>query len=148
MFFVTYLTDADRLRLAEVQEILPRTMMPDDRKKLLAEQQAIEGRRKPLHECNMEECVELRQQIYHKYEKIVQTGKHGIEIQFKRMIAVVEQRIQILTLEAGSVEIDKKRKLRKEQIARAKERKEQEESGAIKTRTGLSRWTMSTPESD
>lgn len=148
MFFVTYLTDVDRLRLAEVQEILPRTMMPDDRKKLLAEQQAIEGRRKPLHECNMEECVELRQQIYHKYEKIAQTGKHGIEIQFKRMIAVVEQRIQILTLEAGSVEIDKKKKLRKEQIARAKERKEQEESGAIKTRTGLSRWTMSTPESD
>jgi hypothetical protein len=148
MFFVTYLNDADRFRLAEVQEILPLTMMPDERKKLLAEQQAIEARRKPLHECNMEECIELRQQIYHKYEKIVQTGKHGIEIQFKRMIAVVEQRIQILTIEAGSVEMDKKKKLRKEQIARAKERKEQAESGAIKTRTGFSRWTMSTPKSD
>ncbi len=148
MYFVTYLNDADRLRLAEVQEILPRTMMPDDRKKLLEEQQAIEKRRRPLHECNMEECVELRQQIYHKYEKIVQTGKHGIEIQFKRMIAIVEQRIQILTIEAGSIELDKKKKLRKEQIARAKERKEQEEAGTIKTRTGFSRWTMSTPESD
>ena len=148
MFFVTYLTDADRLRLMEVHEILPRTMMPDDRKKLLAEQQAIEDRRKPLHECGMEECIELRQQIYQKYQKIVQTGKHGIEIQFKRMIAVVEQRIQLLTIEAGNIELENKKRLRKEQIAKAKARKKQEESGIIKTRTGLSRWTMSTPKSD
>jgi len=148
MYFVTYLNDVDRFRLAEVQEILPRTMMPDDRKKLLAEQQAIEDRRKPLHECGMEECIELRQQIYHKYETIAKTGKHGIEIQFKRMIAVVEQRIQLLTIEAGKVDLDRKKNLRKEQIARAKERKEQKESGVIKTRTGFNRWTMSTPKSD
>jgi hypothetical protein len=44
--------------------------------------------------------------------------------------------------------MDRKKKLRKEQIAKAKERKKQEESGAIKTRTGFSRWTMSTPKSD
>ena len=148
MFNVTYLSDDDRERLLDLQEMARGSITLDEQQDINQEIQDIESKRKPLHDCTLEECTELRATIWGKFDKLNRTGKYNIAVQFKQMLALIEMRIRTLHLETAKEEREKI--LKKAEAAMNKRRGRQDlnaettnEKGkpSARSTTGSSRWT-------
>lgn len=92
--------------------------------------------RKPLHECSMEECYELRTTIFDKYQKLMSIGKSANAMQFLKMMQQVDERVMNLQLEQSKAEAEKA--TAKKDVARAKP-----STGPRKTGNDRNRWTAS-----
>jgi len=148
MHNVTYLSDDDRDRLLELQEMVRGAVTLDEQQDIHQEIRDIESKRKSLHECTMEECSELRATIWNKFEMLNRTGKYGIAINFKQMITLIELRMQAITLEIAREEREKiqqkleaaKNKRRHRQDPDTEPENERRKPSARST-TGSSKWT-------
>lgn len=150
MYSVTYLSDDDRNRLLELQEMVRGAVTLDEQQDINQEIRDIESKRKPIHECSLEECSELRTTIWTKFDMLNRTGKYGIAVNFKQMLTIIEQRIQVIHLEVAKEEREKiqkkleatknKRLGRKDPDSDAEPNHEKSKSSS-KSGTSSSRWT-------
>ena len=116
------------------------------------EQQAIreeiatlEANRKPLGECNVDECAELRTAIWDKFDRLNRTGKYNIAHQFKLMLATIERHQGLLHRqqameEAARIIVEREDKI-KQMILAEKTKKENEEKEKTAPKSIISRWT-------
>ena len=150
MYNLTFLSTDDLERLVEIDDELPSTRGTPLHDELLKERAEIESRRKPMHECDMDECLELRNQIFGKLQRLNSVGKTGFAQQFKVMYDQVNGRIMELTIQAGVEEKKKMEQIRKDQKERRRKRfrKDGESKPKARARSGLSRWTTGIGNSD
>jgi hypothetical protein len=148
MFNVTYLSDDDRDRLLELHGMLHSAVTLDEQQDIHQEIRDIESKRKSLHECTIEECSELRATIWGKFEMLNRTGKYGIAINFKHMLALIEQRIQAINLEIAREEREKvQQKLKAAKNKRSHrqdpntEPQNEKSKPSARSTTGSSKWT-------
>lgn len=139
MYNIIYSSEADRNRLQVLQELLPLAQTEYEQSKILQEIEEIKGRQKPLHECTLEECTELRTTIYSKFEKLTRIGKTGHAIGFKRMMGEIERRMATIQMEMTKEELERK----KTKVETKPEQQGKDETSKRKSpaRTGSSRWT-------
>lgn len=97
--------------------------------------------KKPLHECTVEECYELKTTIFDKYQKLMSIGKSANAMQFLRMMQQVDERIMNLQIELAKQEAEKL--TAKKDIARAKP-----STGPRKTGSDRNRWTTAASNID
>ena len=143
MFNLTYLSDEDRARLLELQDMMRGAEDVEEQRDIRQEIQDIESKRKQLNECTLEECTELRLTLFDKFDRLNRTGKYGIAIQFKQMLQAVENRMRTLHLEMMKEEQERmKARVEAAKKSARKERKDDKE-GKPKSRpkSGSSRWT-------
>lgn len=97
--------------------------------------------KKPLHECTVEECFELKTTLFDKYQKLASIGKGALAMNFAQMLQQVDERIQFLQLEEMKAEAAK---------AKAKQDEARVKSGAPprKTSHDRNRWTASSASLD
>jgi hypothetical protein len=150
MYNLTYLSTDDLERLIEIDDELPSTRGTPEHDVLLQERASIESRRKPMIECNMDECLELRDQIFKKLQRLSSIGKTGIAQQFKVMYDQVSGRIMELTVQTGVEEKKKMEQLKKDQKEKRRRRfrKDEDSKPKVKLRSGLSRWTTGITKPD
>ncbi len=150
MFSVTYISDDDRDRLLELNEMVRGAVTLDEQQDINQEIRDLESKRKPLHECTLEECTELRTTIWNKFDKLNRAGKYGIAVNFKQMLTLIELRIRAIHLEIAREEREKieqkieaaknKRLGRQDPNSDAETKNERSKSGTKPT-TGSSKWT-------
>lgn len=143
MYNLTYLSSDDLERLIEIDNELPNTRGTPEHDELLKERASIESLRKPMFECNMDECLDLRDQIFKKMERLHKIGKTSMAQQFQIMYQQVQGRIMELTLQAGIEEKQRLVKLKQEQKERRRKRfkKDEQSKPKVRARSGISRWT-------
>ena len=145
---ISYLSDEDRERLVILTDQLRSAATAEELKKIREEIAEIEGRRKPLHECDMNECTELRTTIWNKFDRLNKTGKYSIAHQFKLMLTHIERRQMMLHREMALKEAErlKEKELEKtKQLSQAKAKKGKKKDDTSNGETGArnfsSRWT-------
>ena len=153
MFEITYLGTEDRARLQAIQEAMRDAKSAEERMKFYQESEEIQKRAKPLKDCNVEECVELRTQIFEKFDKLQRIGRYGHAINFKRMLVAIEQRQAMLHREETMKEAErlkKKMEKKKESLTERIKATEEDEKSVPKVRpsTRRSRWTTGVGELD
>lgn len=139
MFDIIYSTDADREKLQKLQNAVPFVEDKVEQGKMLAEIEEIRARQKPLHECTLEECMELKTTVYNKFNRLQQAGKLGHAINFKRILVQVERRMNIIHQEMNMKEIERKR-LAKESV-KVVDEKSNKPNPKKESKPGASRWT-------
>ena len=92
MYNITYISNSDRARLVELNEALRAAETVDEQRKAREEIASIEERRKPLHECSLDEVVELRTFVWDKFDKLNRAGRYQNAQQFKVMLTHIERR--------------------------------------------------------
>lgn len=141
MFNIIYTSNADRDRLQFLQDSVAKVETKEEQQKMLQEIEEIKARQKPLHECNIEECTELRTTIWSKYEKLYKIGKSGHAIGFKKMLRQIEQRIAVLHMEMSQKEAERKKKPLSEKAKKDDGSTNETSKRKTTSRTGASRWT-------
>ncbi len=150
MYNVTYLSDVDRDRLLDLQEMVRGVVTLDEQQDIHQEIRDIESKRKPLYACTLEECSELRTTIWTKFDKLNRTGKYGIAINFKHMLVLIEQRIRVIHLEIAreerekvqqKLEAAKNKRLGRKDPDSDTETKHEKGKSSSRSTTGSSRWT-------
>lgn len=107
----------------------------------------IESKRKPLNECDMNECTELRTAIWNKFDKLNRTGRYSVAQQFKGMMRQIEIRQglilrQLAEDEAKRKQIEAEAKARKLAEASAdRDNSETEGDDQTQAQSVSSRWT-------
>jgi hypothetical protein len=149
MFEVIYFTNADRTRLQLLQEQVTFVRDAEERERMEQEIASILSRKKPLQECDLEECGDLRTQLYRKYQQLQGIGKFGMASQYKMQLRAVEGRRQVLFLEQQK-ESEERAKEAAMTKAEQMKRKQADDTGKpqVTPRTGGSRWTFGTGELD
>lgn len=143
MYNIVYLSNQDRARLLELKnDLLPAATTTKQREKILEEIAEIDGRSKPLHQCTIEECTELKTFVFEKFQKVNSTGRYGQATMFKNMIQAIESRLRTIYIEMSRQEAEKE-KQSKEETPDAPPKRSKRETSSNKTtaRTGSSRWT-------
>jgi len=167
MIFTNYLSTKDRERLKQIEQLLQNSTTMEERAELFAKREKIESKRKPLHECNITECMELTQQLYDQLQQHVNLGNRTQVKQFQSMIEGVNQRTLALHSEMNKDAIAKQEAIEKknrisvdddEAIEKKNrisvdddddESSNNEESGrSTKKRTTSNRWTISVDKFD
>ena len=148
MFNVTYLSDIDRDRLLDLQEMARGAITLDEQQDINQEIRDIESKRKPLHECTLEECTELRTTIWGKFDMLNRTGKYNVAVQFKQMLTIIEMRIRTIHLEIAKEEREKIQKKAEAAMNKRRGQKDsnlettnEEDKPAVRSTTNSSRWT-------
>ena len=146
MFFVTYLSNANRAKLAAIDEKISNCRDMDERVALFAERAEVEEKRKDIKDCTFDECNELKSQLYGKLEQLMRLGKRSQAIQFQSMINVVGQRMGTIMMEQAKKEAEKEA-LRKEGKEVPEDEYEQSHPRP-KSRSSSSKWTIDLDEID
>lgn len=143
MFNIIYSTDEDRQRLQYLQNVLPWIKDKKEYDDTLKEIDEIRSRQKPLHECNLQECIELKTAVHSKFERLQKTGKFGHAINFKNMMIQIENRMATIHLETGMKEAERRRLAKESVISEDKSKNSSEKSDTEKSSSnkGSSRWT-------
>ena len=146
MHEVSYLSDKDRASLVELNEAVRACATVEEQQEIRSAIAEIESRRKPLHECTLPECSELRTFVYNKFDLLNRTGKYHIAIQFKQLLARIEIRQAIIHQEMNFAErrrVIEKAQGKAAQIDKAEEVKKKRgtSTGTSKSGTASSRWT-------
>ena len=146
MFGLTYLPTKDIEKQIKLQDELKNTHDVDRIPEIHKELAALNAKRKPIIECDIEETTELKAYLYKKLEMVSKVGKKTQAEQFAKMLRMLDDRIMVLNLEAKKDE-EKKAKEKAEKIeTRRKEARqaqsESEDSDDLpRARSGKSRWT-------
>lgn len=102
----------------------------------------LEATRKPLGQCDLNECAELRTVIWGKFDRLNRTGKYNIAQQFKFMLAAIERHQNLLHRQLA---IEEARKLALEKDGRAKQaalvEKTKKKNADKPAKSISSRWT-------
>ena len=145
MLNITYISNEDRDRLVQLNEELRAADTIEKQANIREEIASIEARRKPLHECDTNECTELRTVIWAKFDRLNRTGKYGHALQFKRMLEAIEIRQMVIHREMALAEQERRNnkktedKSKSEKVKKAKD--ERVSAGKAKSGTATSRWT-------
>ena len=142
MYNITYISDIDRNRLVVLNDALRLVDTIEKQQEIREEISEIEVRRKPLHDCTLLECSELRTAIWNKFDKLNRTGKYSIARNFKLMLQQIEIRQGLIHREMALEE--EKRRLeaaqgKAKQIVDIKQKLEDIREDSRTTAT--SRWT-------
>ena len=114
MFPVQYISIENQRQLDKLRALQEKTKDVEQLSKIDERIQEIEKTRKPLMECSVEECIELKSIIYDKFQKMSGIGKTGLAMQFSNMILSIENRVNTLVLD----EVTKAAEAKKEQEER------------------------------
>ncbi len=90
MHNITYISTVDRKRLVVLNEAVRGCETSEELQDVRDEIAAIESKRKPLSECDLNECTELRSEIWDKFDRLNRTGKFSLAQQFKVMLRQIE----------------------------------------------------------
>lgn len=123
----------------ELQENLAIAKTREEQIRIHGEIEEIKNRQKPLHECNIEECMELKTAVYEKFDQLQKIGKTSYAINFKRMIIEIEKRMNTVYRQMSNDAIEKK-KLSNEKETKSdnvEKRKPVKKSGASRWTTGV-----------
>jgi len=143
MFNITYISDLDRIRLVHLSEALRMATTIEGQQQIREEITEIEATRKPLHECTLLECSELRTTIWDKFDRLNKTGKFSAAHQFKLMLQQIEIRQTLIHRETALAEAQRKLETERgkaQQVADIKQKKEDMQDTA-NSQTASSRWT-------
>lgn len=126
----------------------------EDRAELFAKKEKIEKKRKPLHECGIEECMELSHQLYLQLQQHVGLGNRTQVKQFQAMIEGVNQRTLALHTEMNKQALAKQDAAEKKNRISIDDDDDVESSDdkkgrrSAKKRTASNRWTISVDKFD
>ena len=153
MIFVNYLSTKDRERLKQIEHLLQNSTSMEERAELFAKQEKTESKRKPLHECNINECMELTQQLYDQLQLHVNLGNRTQVKQFQSMIEGVNQRTLALHSEMNKDAIAKQEAVEKKNRISVDDdddesSNDEESRRSTKKRTTSNRWTISVDKFD
>lgn len=143
MYNITYVSDIDRQRLVALNEALRMAGTTEEQQEIREEISEIEARRKPLHDCTLLECSELRTAIWDKFDKLNRTGKYGTARNFKLMLHQIEIRQGIIHREAALEEAKRMHEAaqgKAKQVADIKQKLEDRRDDSDE-KTVSSRWT-------
>jgi len=145
MHNITYISELDRRRLVLLNEGLRMCETVEEQQAIREEIATLEANRKPLGECNVDECAELRTAIWDKFDRLNRTGKYNIAHQFKLMLATIERHQGLLHRqqameEAARIIVEREDKI-KQMILAEKTKKENEEKEKTAPKSIISRWT-------
>lgn len=149
MFGLTYLPKKDLDRQQELQDELFRCRDMDRVDKIREEIRELESKRKPVIECNIEECAELKNLLHSKLEAVAKIGKRQQMATFQRMIKMLDERMLILNLEMAREQKEKAEKFKEQKEERKHHAEEvsrtrsEESDGPSRRRSGKSSWSTS-----
>ena len=144
----THISNEDRKRLEALQISLHKFEDSRVRARVLEEIVEIEAKRKPIHECNIEECAELKVLITEKMQKLAGIGKRGAAVQFKNMIRILDERMKAIYLETNRKELERLQELKEkkiEELSQPRDKRKRDHKRPktkIKNKSGGSRWTI------
>lgn len=92
MMEIWYLSRADRERLRILTETLPTSALAD-KDGIHIEIREIMAKRKPLNQCNLDECMALKADMYDHYKKSLAIAKPHLTDNFKNAIMMIEARM-------------------------------------------------------
>jgi len=147
MYSFTYISNEDRKRLEMLQKALPSFTDGRVQARAVEEIAEIEATRKPVHECTIEECSELKILITEKMQRLAGIGKRGAAAQFKNMIRILDERLKALYLEAHKKELERLQEHEDKKLAELaqprdkRERRHKRPKTTVKNKPGGSRWT-------
>jgi len=107
MHNITYISEVDRKRLVVLNEGLRMCETIEEQQEIREEIATLEATRKPLSECNVDECTELRTAVWDKFDRLNRTGKYNIAQQFKFMLAAIERHQNLLHRQNAMEEVKK-----------------------------------------
>ena len=99
MFAPTFLSEADRARLAKINQMLLTALSPDERDEIITERNELMAKRKEMANCTIDELHQLRQQLYEQYQQHAAIGSaqiHAIagymkQVEHREMMIVMHQ---------------------------------------------------------
>ena len=148
MYNITYISEADRKRLIMLQDQLRMCETVEEQQEKREEIEAIEAKRKPLSECDVTECTELRTAVWDKFDKLNRSGRYNHAQNFKMMLQQIERHQRQLYSQFAEDEAKRKRteqEAKANQLVDAAKRKEangeQEGDDNSKAQSVSSRWT-------
>lgn len=150
MIFVNYLSTKDREKLKDIDDHIQNSQSMDERAEWLTKKREIESKRKQLHDCTIEECMELSNQLYDQLQMHVRLGNRTQVKQFQGMIAGVNQHAATLYADLNKEALAKQAKIEKN---KAKEDDESDDDGkrgkrGSKKRATSNRWSISVDQFD
>ena len=144
MHNLSYISDEDRNRLLYLNEKIRMCETIEEQRAVREEIASIESRRKPLNECSIEECTELRTAVWEKFDRLNRAGKYNIAQQFKAMLRQIEVQQQLIHRKAAEEEAERKlteAKAKAAKLAEASEKDETEGNDKTQSQSISSRWT-------
>lgn len=148
MYFVTYISREDRKTLSSLDKKISDSVDPDEKNNLFKERMAIEAKRKPLHECNIEECSDLKSQILEKYQLLASIGKRTQMQQLRAIVGMIQERMYFLTLDMKKEEVDKQKLLDKRGPGRPNAKEQPPRRSKPKAKSLRNKWTLSLEDFD
>lgn len=152
MIFVNYLSTKDRERLKAIEAYIQESTSVDDRAELIAKREKIEAKRKPLHACSIEECMELSHQLSVQLQQHSGLGNRTQVKLFQSMIEGVFQRSAALHAEMSKAALEKTAELEKKNRISVDDddefSKDKKSRSGSKKRTASNRWTISVDKFD
>ncbi len=144
MYEIIYLNTEDRVKLEKAQTDLMKASSDEERSQLHAVIAEIESRKKNLRDCNHEECMSLKVQLFDKLQKFSKIGRAAQARQFNVMLQTVDFRIRMLALAAKKEETEKKAEQKNEKVVAAEKRKQRREQNA----SAKSVWSIKIDDDD
>jgi len=147
MHNITYISEVDRARLVVLNEELRMCETTEEQKEVRDEIEILEAKRKPLSECDMNECTELRTVIWEKFDRLNRVGKYNIAQGFKVMLRQIEIQQSIVIRQTAEDEARRRlieREAKAKQVAAAVKHKEDhdtESENPTEPQSVSSRWT-------
>ena len=144
MHDITYISEVDRKRLVLLNEAYRMCETVEEQQAIRTEIAELEATRKPLGQCNVDECAELRTAIWDKFDRLNRTGKYNIAHQFKLMLATIERHQNALHRQHAAEEIqraisEREEKIKQQMLADKTKKDRAEEPEGKKSI--ISRWT-------
>lgn len=146
MHNITYISNADRERLVQLNEDIRSCTTIEEQQQIRAEIVELEAKRKRLVDCDMNECTELRTFVYDKFNKLNRAGKGSLAHQFKIMLHQIEMRQNVLHGEMSIAEQKRKAEKPTHHVSETVDEIKKARSGKsnktkAKSGTTSSRWT-------
>lgn len=116
----------------------------EEQQKIRTEIAELEATRKPLGECTVDECAELRTAVWEKFDRLNRTGKYNVAHQFKLMLMTIERHQNTLHRQHAAEEVQRAIKEREEklkQMALAETTKKNKPEESPSQKSIVSRWT-------
>ena len=95
-YHLSYLSKKDHKRLEELRELSSKAIPPEELQRAAEEIAQIEAKRKLMEDCSIEECHNLKAQLYDKYTKLIRIGRQMQSRQFVFMLQAVDARLAYL----------------------------------------------------
>ncbi len=144
MHNITYISDLDRKRLIVLNDAARECETSEELQGIREEIATIEATRKPLGQCNLEECTELRTAIWDKFDRLNRTGKYSVAQQFKVMLRQIEIHQSYVIRQAAMEEIQRKLDEKKRPVSKTSDKqkaKSETSDDTTKPQSVSSRWT-------